>query len=221
MDKNRKTISRLGKRKIADLGPVTLWTDINPGQEENKIVNTLVSDLLFDFLNVNSDDIDEIDSFCKIHKYLPKDISNGWQNGFRQEQNEVAEFIKKHKNDLIKLPEMQLLASKLTGVTKEAKLFSNKQLLSINKKLYLLHKNRETYDKPHLNETWHIIFVPCFNNIQSEIWYQISELLKTKRPIRQCEDYFRCRRFYSPIKSNQRFCTEACRKRSGERESNK
>lgn len=203
---------------IGRIGPIPI-TRVSSSSKKiisAKARKSALSEKLVDFLNVDIKKPEEIRKYCKEHAYLPKDVSKGWSTGFIKEQDEVKQIAKRIVGNKIKEEDIIKIAESLKDLKIKVRLVTEEQLDKLNEDLCRVEKSKN-WAVP-LNQSTKrkfIIEVREYTNMRMGIWDSLLSLLKTKRPLRQCKDTLRCRRFFIPSKYNprQKFCSTYCEDR--------
>ena len=199
---------------VAQIGPVDFYrggSTVPKGTEQS----LALSEILLNFLNVDSNNSEAIDNYCKKYSYIPLDWSNGFDEAFKQEQTLVRNIALHVIEGNITNADMETVASKLSGVSIKLKLVSESKLEQLNEDLFQLDMDQfySTLDPKGTKK--YLIPVTVYDNRIESIWGSLYNQIRTKLPLKQCKDRFRCRRFFVPSKyrPRQTFCSPECEDR--------
>lgn len=179
-----------------------------------------MSEKLLNFLNVDIENEYDVEKYCKDNGYVPLDLSEGWIEGFKREQQPVKEIAIKIVRGKITNNDIEEIANRLRNVVMKIRVLSEAQLEQLNEDLYQLKKDKEYYKViDYDGENKYLIYVPYYSTSVETMWGCIYSTLKSNRPLKMCRDTFRCRRFFIPNSKspNQQFCTPECENRFNHR----
>lgn len=195
---------------MAKFGPIKVRTG-GWFVKQGTIKNLSLSERLVDFLNVDPINEYDIDKYCEKTGYHPLDISSGWAEGFKAEQQPVREMADKIVSGKIGNSEIDEIAQRLKNVVMRARVLTEAQLENLNEDLYLLNKKSGDYYKilDESGDKKYLIYVREYITPIDVMWGSIFSSLQTTRPLKKCKDTFRCTRFFIPsLKNpNQDYCT--------------
>lgn len=205
---------------VARIGPVTI-RQIDPKDFREKIRKLSLSEVLIDFLNVNSSSEEKVDDYCQKNGYLPKDISKGFLSNFAGEQNELKEYAEKYITKSLDNGDIEYIISKVENVIFRYRLVDEVKLSQLNRDLYQMdYENYHETIEPTGRKKYIILQKEYSSHSIDVMWDHLLMAIKALRPLKQCKDIFRCRRFFFPDKHTpkQMFCSPECEDRFSRRE---
>lgn len=215
MGRQDKILVKLGPVKIRSGGLFV---------EKETIKRLVASEVLTNFLNVDTENERAIDKYCEKTGYYPLDITKGWVEGFKAEQIPVKEMAEKISQGRVGNEEVEEIAQRLRNVVMRVKILSETELENLNEDLYRLKKGEDYYKiLDDSGSSKYLVYVAEYLTPIDEMWSCIFSTLETNRPLKKCRDTFRCARFFIPElrTPNQKFCTTECENRYNHRVSYK
>lgn len=202
---------------VARIGPVLIRSGgffVDPAD----IPKITRKDHLTEFLNVDSRNEDEVNAYCRENGYIPRDLTHGWQSAFTKEQEEVRTIADKVANGTNGNSELETVLEKLKDMPIAYRAIPEKKLAELNVNLNCIREDSrlDSDEQPSAAGTRKFpVKVKEYLTLQQQIWDNLLSVIAQKRPLRQCQDYLTCRRFFLPNKRrpDQKYCSPECEDR--------
>lgn len=193
------------------IGPVTIGSGFRT--EKNR-QNLYPKDRLVVFLNLDTSKEESVYSFCGKYLLIPRNLTKGWVNSFKEEQQKAKAIVRK-------IAEGDLTKETINTINQELESITTKLTLLDNGKIILLNEQLEGYEPGegdygieglHRNKDKHLVKVERHKNSLSSIWQDLANLLLKQSNLKNCAE---CGLFFIPNKRapKQKFCSDLCRDR--------
>ncbi len=176
--------------KIGKIGPVEIGT---PYKTEKGGTYKYPLHRLIEFLDVNADDEEFVELFCERFKFIPRNLTEGWAKGFKEEQAPIKEIYEK-------LEKGNLTEDDINRI--------NIELEQIHPKLHI-HKTMGQINTNSVYET------SIHKNSVVSIWEDLKNYILEKSYIKRCP-YCGNPFLRNKIRPQQKFCCDEHRLKARE-----
>lgn len=170
---------------------------------KTKLPNSHDATMFVDFVNVDTNNLNEITAFCRKHNYLLGDHpTKKFDELFKQKQTKVASFLKAYISKSLSQKDLDNLNEKLANCKRQVRFVRQEELTSINEQI-------DVDTNTHLYPATYLIPVYSYPNLTDHIWLYLSEFILKEQPLFEC---LNCARFFLPDQNRKRkFCTDECK----------
>ncbi|OGD84122.1 hypothetical protein A2572_03280 [Candidatus Collierbacteria bacterium RIFOXYD1_FULL_40_9] len=209
---------------LGRVGPVK----IGVGFKENKRSPDLYPhDRLTSFLNLNTSDRESTHAFCDKYLIVPRDLTQGWLNALKTEQEKIRPVADKVASGQIDQKSIDQINVELDSISTKLVYITDNQIISINEQINGYEPGEGEYGQEGLERTdknLHFIKVDNHGNSLTSLWQDLANVLIAKTKLKNCME---CGLFFIPNRRvpNQKFDSELCadryKKRKAYRKSDK
>lgn len=193
-------ITRIGPMEVGKGFPIN-----KPNQP-----NVYPPDLFTSFVNLSTNNEIVVRRFCIKYKIVPRNIENGWLNGFLKEQSSIKEILNRIIKNNISKVDIDKINLEIENIKTQLKLTKGEKLTKINEELTNLRHGEGDIYFSSLKESKKILFpmeIKRYPNTISILYEELAKILLKKRVVKVCPG---CGRFVIPNKGTpwQRFCED-------------
>lgn len=197
-------------RSLGRVGPVNIGAGFK--SSKGNLSDLYPRDRLTEFLNLNTSDKGSAHAFCDKYLIVPRDLTQGWINGLKNEQAKIRSIANKVVSDQIDKACIDLINIELGSNTTKLTYISDDQIILINEQINGYEPGEGEYGQEGFERTGknlHLIKVENHGNSLASLWQDLANVLIAKTKLKNCME---CGLFFIPNRRvpNQKFCSELC-----------
>jgi len=198
---------------LGKIGQVPIGAGFSNNKTNTK--NLYPKDRLTNFLNLDTSNKKDIHDFCAKYLVIPRNLTQGWQNALKEEQDKIKPLADKVINKTITKKELELINKEIASSSNKLTFISQKEIINLNEQIEGFEPGDGTYGKGGLfknNKTQHVIKVNQNHNSIVSLWQDLANIILSKSKLKHCLE---CGLFFisSTKAPNKQYCSIYCQER--------